>query len=67
MVWAWVAVILLGLLAWFGLELITTAGQAGLAERVARRGAGGLAVPGGHVLPASVTVTARDRLLPECG
>ena len=30
----WAAVILLALLAWFGVELITSVGQAGLAERV---------------------------------
>jgi hypothetical protein len=31
---AWVTVLHLALVAWFGLELITSAGQAGLAERV---------------------------------
>jgi hypothetical protein len=31
---AWAVAVLLALLAWFGAELVTGAGQAGLAERV---------------------------------
>jgi hypothetical protein len=60
---AWAAVVLLGLVAWFGLELITSAGQAGLAERVL--GEAQAAWPFVAVMSCrhSVTVTARYRLL----
>jgi len=67
---AWVAVILLGLLAWFGLKPITAvgqAGQAGQAERVL--GEAQAVWPFLVVMSCRhpVSVTARDRLLPECG
>ena len=66
---AWAAVILVALVAWFGLELVVSAGQAGLAERVL--GEAQAAWPFVVVMscchPVTVTVTARCRLLHECG
>jgi hypothetical protein len=64
---ACVAVLLLGLLAWFGLELITSAGQAGLAERVL--GEAQAIWPFVVVMSCRhpVTTTARYPLLHECG
>lgn len=61
-----VAVILLLLLAWFGFELITSAGQAGLAERV--MGEAQSAWPFAVVMSCRhpVTLTARYRPLQEC-
>ena len=43
--------VLLGLLVWFGAELIGGGRQVGLAERVTGRGAGGMAAGGGPGLP----------------
>jgi hypothetical membrane protein len=62
-----VAVILLLLLAWFGFELITSGGQAGLAERVL--GEAQSAWPFAVVMSCRhpVTLTARSRPLHECG
>lgn len=63
----WVAVILLLPAAWFGLELITWAGQAGLAERVL--GEAQALWPFVVIMSCRhpVTVTARYRLVHECG
>jgi hypothetical protein len=63
----WVTVILLSLVAWFGLELITSAGLDGVAERVL--GEAQAVWPFVVVMSCRhpVTVTARYRLLHECG
>jgi hypothetical membrane protein len=62
-----VALVLLLLLAWFALELVTSAGQAGLAERVL--GEAQSAWPFAVVMSCRhpVTLTARYRPLQECG
>jgi hypothetical membrane protein len=64
---AWVAVILLALVAWFGLELIASGGLDGLAERVL--GEAQAVWPLVVVMSCrhQVALTARFRVLYECG
>lgn len=60
----WVAVILLLLLAWFGMELITSAGQAGLAERVLGEAQSGWPFVVAMFCRRPVTMQARYRPTP---
>jgi len=62
-----VAVVLLVLLAWFALELVTSAGLAGLAERVLGEAQSGWPFAVVMSCRHPVTVTARYRPLHECG
>jgi len=64
---AWAAAVLLVLLAWFGLELITSGGLDGLAERVL--GEAQALWPFVAVMSCRhpVPLPARDRLVHECG
>lgn len=64
---AWVAVILFGLVAWFALELTASGGLDGLAERVL--GEAQAVWPFVVVMSCrrQVTLTARFRVLYECG
>lgn len=59
----WAAVILLVLLAWFGVELITSAGQAGLAERALGEAQSGWPFVVVMSCRHPVTMTARRRAL----
>ncbi|HUN30612.1 MAG TPA: DUF998 domain-containing protein [Trebonia sp.] len=62
-----VAVILLLLLAWFGVELITSAGQAGLAERVLGEAQSAWPFAVAMSCRHPVMLTARRRALHGCG
>jgi len=60
-------VILLVVLAWFGMELITSAGQAGLAERVLGEAQAGWPFVVVMSCRHPLTLTARYPLLHGCG